>query len=168
MQVTSKNTHIFYLTNMKKEFILFVICILLSIFSQTCFAQLLKNEQAFHKVNKSVLDERGQLLIVMKTLDGLEKSNANEILNEYQLTGLLMEQFEGYLYLYSQIEKNKRINVKPFMNEFKRYYLAMTKISKDSLLEQQSYTKLPVLNEYAGKLKQHIHDSQTIVGAFEF
>ena len=153
---------------MKKILTFIFICITLTTFVQTSFAQSLKNEQALINIKKIVFQDERELFTVIKNLEKDEKSIAYEIFHEYKETFSLLEQFDGYLYLFSMIEKHKKANAKQFMKIFKEDFITRTNISLEYLVVQQSFTKLPVVNDYAEKLKKRIKDSQDIVSTFEF
>lgn len=153
---------------MKKILTFIFICIALTTFVQTSFAQSLKSEQALINIKKIVFQDERELFTVIKNLEKDEKSIAYEIFHEYKETFSLLDQFDGYLYLFSMIEKQKKANAKQFMKIFKEDFITRTNISLEYLVVQQSFTKLPVVNDYAEKLKKHIKDSQGIVSTFEF
>jgi hypothetical protein len=168
MQVTRNSTEMHFKIIMKKIITFIFICIALTTFVQTSFAQSVKNEQALINIQNSVYQEQREFLTILKNLGGNERTYASEIYSEYQVTWQLLDHFNDILNLYSIIEKQKKLTSKKLMRNYKEYYLSYTSTSIDSLLLQQSNTKLPVINDYAEKLKKHLKESQNIVSTFEF
>ena len=137
----------------------FKIFLLLLFLCSDCNAHETKEIVFIRDMVNQIRRDRSDFLKIMKNLtnNNQEYEYALGIYNDYNEISNELNSFNNYLYLYSLVDRIKKEEAKIFINSQKYSLFTLANITKEDILNAQTYTKLPVIYNYGEKLKDHLN-----------